>query len=181
MQETVAENTNDGVTAPIFYAIIGGAPFAFMYRAVNTLDSMLGYRNEKYLLFGRASAKWDDWLNLLPSRLTGICMVLANTHVSAIVINKAFHILFRDAKKHPSPNSGWGEAAMAALLGVQLGGTNTYNGQQSVRPKLGNPLRLLNQEHILHANSVMNRTVYLFTFLVVAIGGVIYVLSSTWG
>jgi adenosylcobinamide-phosphate synthase len=177
--ETVAENTSDGITAPIFYAMIGGAPFAIVYRAVNTLDSMVGYKNERYLLFGRASAKWDDWLNLIPSRLTGVCMVTGNLHVSSLPVKKLFEILFRDAKKHPSPNSGWGEAAMAALLGVQLGGTNYYKGQVSIRPKMGTRLRLLQKEHILHSISIMNRTVCVFTCLAV-IGGVLIVLSNTW-
>ncbi|MFZ3588598.1 adenosylcobinamide-phosphate synthase CbiB [Bacillus sp. DJP31] len=179
--ETVAENTSDGITAPIFYAVIGGAPLAIFYRSVNTLDSMLGYKNEKYLLFGRASAKWDDWMNLIPSRLTGLCMILGSLHVSALPIRKAFRVLFRDSRNHPSPNSGWGEAAMAALLGVQLGGMNTYIGLVSNRPKMGVSIRLLQQEHILTSISIMNRTVYLFLILSAIFGGVLYVLSITWG
>ncbi|WP_456278480.1 adenosylcobinamide-phosphate synthase CbiB [Bacillus sp. AK128] len=178
--ETVAENTSDGVTAPIFYAIVGGAPLAMVYRAINTLDSMLGHKNERYLLFGRASANWDDWANWIPSRLTGLCMVTANLHVSSVTIDKIFPLLVRDAKKHPSPNSGWGEAAMALLLGVQLGGANYYQGNLSIRPKIGLRLRILHKEHILHSIVIMQRTVLLFTFLSI-IGGVLYYyLSLTW-
>jgi adenosylcobinamide-phosphate synthase len=177
--ETVAENTSDGVTAPIFYAIIGGAPLAFFYRAVNTLDSMLGYKNERYLLFGRASAKWDDWMNFIPSRITGFCMVVSNLNVSVVSFRACIKILLRDARKHPSPNSGWGEAAMAAILGVQLGGTNTYKGLVSIRAKMGNPTNLLQKNHILESIGIMKRTVFLFTLLMI-IGGFLYELSSTW-
>ncbi|MBM7661185.1 adenosylcobinamide-phosphate synthase [Bacillus mesophilus] len=178
--ETVAENTSDGVTAPIFYAIIGGAPLAMAYRAINTLDSMVGHKNNRYLLFGRASAKWDDWVNLLPSRLTGICMLLSNLHISSISIDKVFPILFRDAKKHPSPNSGWGEAAMAVLLGVQLGGANYYQGNLSIRPKIGLRLRILHKEHILQSIYIMRRTVLLFTLLTLLGGVFYYYISQAW-
>jgi adenosylcobinamide-phosphate synthase len=178
--ETVAENTSDGVTAPIFYAIIGGAPLAMAYRAINTLDSMVGHKNDRYLLFGRASAKWDDWANLIPSRLTGICMLLSNLHISSIAIDKVFPILFRDAKKHPSPNSGWGEAAMAVLLGVQLGGANYYKGSLSIRPKIGLRLRVLHKEHILQSIYIMHRTVLLFTLLTLLGGVLYYYVSQAW-
>jgi adenosylcobinamide-phosphate synthase len=177
--ETVAENTSDGVTAPIFYSMIGGAPFALFYRSVNTLDSMLGYKNEKYLLFGRASAKWDDWMNFIPSRITGFCMVVSNLMVSTVSFKQCIKILLRDAKKHPSPNSGWGEAAMAAILGVQLGGTNTYKGIVSIRAKMGDPTHSLQMSHILESIGVMKRTVFLFTLLMI-IGGFLYELASTW-
>jgi adenosylcobinamide-phosphate synthase len=178
--ETVAENTSDGVTAPIFYAIIGGAPLAIAYRAINTLDSMIGHKSERYLLFGRASAKWDDWANLIPSRLTGICMLLGNLHVSSIGINKIFPLLFEHAKKHPSPNSGWGEAAMAILLGVQLGGANYYQGNLSNRPKIGLRLRVLHKEHILHSIKIMDRTVLLFTLMTLLGGVFYYYISQAW-
>jgi adenosylcobinamide-phosphate synthase len=177
--ESVAENTSDGITAPIFYAMIGGAPFAMFYRAVNTLDSMLGYKNEKYLLFGRASAKWDDWMNFIPSRITGFCMIISNARFITQPFKQCLKILIRDAKKHPSPNSGWGEAAMAAILGVQLGGTNTYKGLVSIRARMGEPINPLRKEHIRIAISIMQRTVYLFTLLLV-IGGLLYELSRTW-
>jgi len=125
--ETVAENTSDGVTAPMFWAWIGGAPLALLYRAVNTCDSMVGYKNDKYHDFGWASARIDDVVNWIPSRLTGFIMLLVN-RPQKTKVKITWRILFRDAKKHPSPNSGWCEAAAAAILGVQLGGVNTYNG-----------------------------------------------------
>ena len=130
--ETVAENTSDGVTAPMFWAWIGGAPFALLYRAINTCDSMVGYKNDKYSEFGWASARMDDVANWIPSRLTGFIMLWAN-RPQKTKVKKTWNILFRDAKKHPSPNSGWCEAAAAALLGVQLGGVNTYKGIVSNR------------------------------------------------
>src|SRR5690606_23872301 len=115
--ETVAENTSDGITAPLFWALIGGAPLALMYRAINTCDSIVGYRNEKYKDFGWASARLDDVVNWIPSRLTSFC-ILAGNRPEYISNTKAWKIVCRDAQKHPSPNSGWGEAAVAAILGV---------------------------------------------------------------
>ena len=139
--ETVAENTSDGITAPLFWAFIGGAPLAMVYRVINTCDSMVGYKNEKYSDFGWASAKLDDVVNWIPSRITGFLMLLAYRPEKA-KIKATWKILFRDAKKHPSPNSGWCEAAAAALLGVQLGGVNTYKGIVSNRALMGDPLYL---------------------------------------
>ena len=143
--ETVAENTSDGVTAPMFWAWIGGAPFALLYRAINTCDSMVGYKNDKYSEFGWASARMDDVVNWIPSRLTGFIMLLAN-RPQKTKVKKTWKILFRDAKKHPSPNSGWCEAAAAAILGVQLGGVNTYKGIVSNRALMGDPLYPLESE-----------------------------------
>ncbi|MBD1378710.1 adenosylcobinamide-phosphate synthase CbiB [Metabacillus arenae] len=158
--ETVAENTNDGITAPLFWAFVGGAPLAILYRLVNTLDSMVGYRNERYNQFGWASARLDDLLNWIPARLTGFIMVLSGKGVQSLW--SCLRILVRDAKKHPSPNSGWGEAAMAALLGVQLGGTNYYKGIRSDRAKMGNHLQPLRAEHIGSACDLMKVTAAVF-------------------
>lgn len=169
--ETVAENTSDGVTAPLFWAFLGGAPLAMLYRAVNTCDSMVGYKNDTYMEFGWASAKLDDWLNLLPSRLTSICMLLSNKPVRSSVKESA-KIVLRDAKKHPSPNSGWGEAAVAAILGIQLGGINYYKGIRSDRAKMGEPHFPVTGEHILQANGILTRTVLTF-LLLLWIGGMI--------
>lgn len=169
--ETVAENTSDGVTAPLFWAFLGGAPLAMLYRAVNTCDSMVGYKNDKYMEFGWASAKLDDWLNLIPSRLTSICMLLSNKPVRSSVKESA-KIVLRDAKKHPSPNSGWGEAAVAAILGIQLGGINYYKGIRSDRAKMGEPYFPVTAEHILQANGILTRTVLSF-LLLLWIGGMI--------
>ncbi|MCL4514111.1 MAG: adenosylcobinamide-phosphate synthase CbiB [Firmicutes bacterium] len=134
--ETVAENTVDGVTAPLLYGLVGGAPLAMAYRAVNTLDSMVGYRNEKYADFGWAAARFDDLVNYIPARLTAAALVLA-----AALDNRGWRktarAIWRDGRKHPSPNSGLMEAGVAGALGVRLGGTNYYQGVPSFRPYLG--------------------------------------------
>lgn len=176
--ETVAENTSDGVTAPLFWALIGGAPLAIVYRATNTCDSMVGYVNERYKDFGWASAKWDDVMNWIPSRITGIIMLLG-TKPLRIEYPRAWKILFRDAKKHPSPNSGWGEAAVAAILGIQLGGINYYKGVVSNRAKMGEPLVPIQADHILLTNNILDKTVFLF-LLFLWIGGMILEFAFTW-
>ncbi len=174
--ETVAENTSDGVTAPLFYAFLGGGVLAILYRAVNTCDSMVGYKNERYLEFGFASAKCDDLLNYLPSRLTAFIMLAVNQ--SAILTKQAcLQILLRDARKHPSPNSGWLEAAAASLLGVQLGGRNTYKGIESLRAKLGDPLTPLIKEHIIATNHIMVRTCLGFLLTLWLLGGLLIAIT----
>lgn len=175
--ETVAENTSDGVTAPLFFALIGGAPLAMVYRAVNTCDSMVGYKNDKYLLFGWASARFDDLLNYIPSRITGFLMVAVNQNSPALSKRKCFSVMLEDAKKHPSPNSGWGEAAVAGLLGIQLGGTNSYHGKTSERAKMGKPLYTLNKDHILQTITIMNRTVFIFVAVLWLLGGITYAIT----
>lgn len=176
--ETVAENTSDGVTAPLFWALIGGAPLAMVYRATNTCDSMVGNLNERFKDFGWASAKWDDVMNWVPSRITGI-MMLIGTKPLFLEYRRAWKILFRDAKKHPSPNSGWGEAAVAAILGIQLGGINYYKGILSNRAKMGDPLNPIQADHILLANRILDKTVFLF-LLFLWTGGMIFELAFTW-
>ncbi|MGP9665226.1 adenosylcobinamide-phosphate synthase CbiB [Halomonas sp. AOP22-C1-8] len=151
--ETVAENTVDGITAPLFFAVIGGAPLALAYKAINTLDSMVGYRNERFEKFGFASAKLDDIANWLPARITACCLWLGGI-LLALVANKplrwrgALRATCQEALRHPSPNAGWPEAMVARLLGVQLGGHNTYQGAISRRATLGEPLAPLNVTHI---------------------------------
>jgi adenosylcobinamide-phosphate synthase len=176
--ETVAENTSDGITAPLFWALIGGAPFALMYRAINTCDSMVGYKNEKFKDFGWASARLDDVVNWIPSRLTSLCM-LAGSRPEYINTASAWNIVIRDAKKHPSPNSGWGEAAVAAILGVQLGGINFYKGIVSNRATMGEALVLLEKNHILKANKIVTRTVPIFLILL-WLGGMLFEMARTW-
>jgi adenosylcobinamide-phosphate synthase len=176
--ETVAENTSDGVTAPLFWAFVGGAPLAMFYRATNTCDSMVGYINERYKEFGWASAKWDDVLNWIPSRLTGILMLFGN-RPKKTSFREAWTILFRDAKKHPSPNSGWGEAAVASIMGIQLGGINYYSGVISNRAKMGEPIQRIQFEHIREANAILNKTVFLFLLLLWA-GGMTLEMAITW-
>lgn len=176
--ETVAENTSDGVTAPLFWALIGGAPLAMVYRAANTCDSMVGHLNDRYKEFGWASAKWDDVMNWIPSRLTGMIMLIGKLPFGSDH-RKAWLILIRDAKKHPSPNSGWGEAAVAAILGIQLGGINYYKGMISNRAKMGEALSPIQADHILKANGILERTVFLF-LLLLWLGGMLVELAVTW-
>lgn len=148
--ETVAENLVDAVVAPIFYAIIGGPALAMAYRAVNTLDSMLGYKNEKYIDFGWASARLDDIAGYLPARLAGIALLIA-----AWITNRnnrsALAAWRRDAKMHPSPNSGVPESVMAGALGIRLGGRNAYGGVISFRHYMGDSCEALRPDHIARA------------------------------
>ena len=145
--ESVAENISDGVTAPIFYAAIGGPIAAILYKAVNTLDSSFGYKNERYLHFGRASARLDDAANYVPARLTGLLVAVA-AGLSGLNPVRSLHILLRDCRKHPSPNSGMTEAAVAGALGIQIGGLNYYGGAPSNRPLIGDPLHPMDEKHI---------------------------------
>jgi adenosylcobinamide-phosphate synthase len=139
--ETVAENIVDAFVSPLLFAILGGAPLAMLYRAANTLDSMVGYKNDKYLHFGWASARWDDVMNFIPARLTGALIVLiAAVHPRWAGIRAARSVRCF-AKLHPSPNSGIPEAAVAGALGIELGGRNVYFGVASERAHLGWPLR----------------------------------------
>ena len=135
--ETVAESCSDGVIAPMFYLAIGGVPLAMAYKAINTLDSMIGYADERYFYFGKAAARLDDVMNFLPARLTalGITGVAAFSpgHSSAAALDT----WFRDGMKHKSPNAGQPESAMAGALRVRLGGENFYQGQSAVAPLLG--------------------------------------------
>ncbi len=154
--ETVAENTVDGITAPLFWALIGGAPLALAYKAVNTLDSMVGYRNARYADFGYASARLDDLANWLPARLTALALWLGALVMPGMRVRGALLSTRRDARRHPSPNAGWPEAMVARLLGVQLGGTNHYAGEVSHRATLGDPLEPLRVGHIALAIRLMH-------------------------
>lgn len=134
--ESVAENTSDGIIAPLFYLILGGPVLAFVYKAVNTMDSRIGYKNKKYINLGWAAAKLDDFLNFLPARITGflICCV---SFISGRGFIYPFKIMLRDGRKHLSPNSGIPEAALAGALKIKLGGPNFYAGKQINKPYLG--------------------------------------------
>lgn len=167
--ETVAENTTDGITAPLFWAFIGGAPLAMAYRAVNTLDSMVGYKNETYIRFGWASAKLDDAANWLPARLTALTIWLGSFFIKGFFDRKAWVVTRRDAPKHPSPNAGWTEAMTAALMSVQLGGRNTYGGQESAEARLGDPLVPLHVRHIKKAVVYMHGGWIVFAVLLVLV------------
>ena len=152
--ETVAENASDGVIAPLLYMLIGGAPLALTYKAINTMDSMLGYKNEKYLYFGRVPAKLDDVANYIPSRLAGLLWVAAAafTHNDA---KGAWKIWHRDRRRHASPNSAQTESACAGALGVQLAGPAYYFGEYYAKPTIGDALRPIEPEDILRANQMM--------------------------
>jgi adenosylcobinamide-phosphate synthase len=140
--ETVAENSSDGVVAPLFYLMVGGPLAALAYKAVNTLDSMVGYKNERYLQFGWAAARLDDLLNWLPARLTGL-LICGAAPLVGLSRGDAWRIMVRDGRKHSSPNAGIPEAAVAGALGVQLGGASSYFGQTVEKPFIGEPLRTL--------------------------------------
>lgn len=176
--ETIAENTSDGITAPLFWALIGGAPLAMIYRAINTCDSMVGYRNQKYEQFGWASARLDDLVNWIPSRLTG-CMILLFCKPVYLNLKPAWKLFLTDAKKHPSPNSGWCEAAVAVILGIQLGGVNYYKGIVSDRARMGQPFEALKAVHIKKTIVIMNSAVLLFA-LFLWIGGITIDIAISW-
>ncbi|WP_152656891.1 adenosylcobinamide-phosphate synthase CbiB [Oceanobacillus sp. CFH 90083] len=176
--ETVAESIGDGITSPLFWAFIGGAPLAILYRAVNTCDSMIGHKNERYRDFGRAAAKLDDMLNWIPSRITSFLMMLTN-RTPHLKRKAAFYRWLTDAKKHPSPNSGYFEAAIALFLSVQLGGVNYYGGIKSERAHMGINMRELEKKDILHAIKIMERTVTAFVMML-WIGGGIVAAAGTW-
>ena len=163
--ETVAENASDGVIAPLLYMLVGGAPLALTYKAINTMDSMLGYKNEKYLYFGRVPAKLDDVANYIPSRLAGLLWVAA----AALTGNSArgaWKIWRRDRRRHASPNSAQTESACAGALGVQLAGPAWYFGQYYPKLTIGDALRPIEPEDILRANKMM----YAESILALAIG-----------
>lgn len=145
--ETVAENTSDGVIAPMFWFLIGGAPLAMAYKAVNTLDSMIGYKNDRYILFGRFSAILDDLANWIPARITGILMV-AGAFICRYNCTTAWMILKRDRRNHKSPNSGYPEAAAAGALMIRLGGPSVYFGKTVEKPWIGDDTCSIQPEHI---------------------------------
>lgn len=152
--ETVAENISDGIIGPLCCIFIGGAPLGMAYKAINTLDSMVGYTNEKYLHFGWASAKLDDLVNLIPARLTALFIVVSSGLLGYDGSN-SLRILCRDSRNHKSPNSGYPEAAVAGALNIQIGGTNSYFGQRVEKPTIGDKLKELDTEDILRTIKIM--------------------------
>lgn len=159
--ETVAENTVDAVISPLFFAFLGVAPLAMLYRAVNTLDSMVGYRNAKYIHFGWASARLDDVLNWLPARLTGLMLIIVSALYRPTSAIQAWRAVVAFAHLHPSPNSGIPEAAVAGSLGIQLGGLNRYGGVISERARLGWATRTIQKEDIIHTIRMLYGVSYL--------------------
>lgn len=165
--ETVAENIVDGIIAPMFYGFIGGVPLAMAYKAVNTLDSMVGYKNDKYQEFGWASARFDDLCNYIPARITGAILL-----ISFMILGKsakqAYKAIIKDAPQHPSPNSGIPEAAVAGALGIRLGGINSYRGVESFRQYMGEARVTLEKRHIQDTVRIM----YITSVIAVVVGSI---------
>ena len=167
--ETVAENTSDGVVAPLLFMGLGGAPAAMLYKAVNTLDSMIGYKNERYLNLGWAAAHVDDLFNYVPARVSGALMCAA-ARVAGFDARRAWTVFKRDRLNHSSPNSAHTEAACAGALGVQLGGGNVYFGEYVEKPTIGDATRAIEREDIARANKLMYATAVLGLGVAVAVG-----------
>ncbi len=153
--ETVAENAVDGVISPLFFAALGGAPLALAYKMVNTLDSMVGYKNPRYLLFGRVAARIDDLANFLPARLSVFLIALASRLVKSTSSRAALATAWNEGNKHASPNAGYPEAAFAGALGVQMGGPNYYHGKLVEKPYIGLGLGKVTLTHIPRACRLM--------------------------
>lgn len=173
--ETVAENSADGVISPLFYIAIGGAPLGLAYKAINTMDSMVGYKNSKYLSFGFAAAKLDDIANFLPARIAAIVMVLASV-AAKLDAKSAWRIFWRDRFNHASPNSAQTEAAMAGALNIQLGGNAVYFGVLKHKPTIGDASNASAPIDIVNANKLM----YITSFICVFLAAMIRVLIALW-
>lgn len=165
--ETVAENTVDGVLAPLFFAALGGAPLALAYKMINTLDSMVGYKNERYLLFGRAAARIDDAANWLPARLAVPVISIAALFLSDLSAPRALRTALAEGRNHTSPNAGLSEAAFAGALGVKLNGPNSYGGVLVDKPWIGANFGAATTEDIHRACRLMLGAATLGAFLAV--------------
>ena len=154
--ETVAENTSDGVIAPMLYTALGGPVLGFVYKAVNTMDSMVGYKNDKYLYFGRAAAKLDDVINFIPARISAYLMIAA-AYIGGKAFDgkRAYHIYKRDRRNHASPNSAQTESVCAGALGIQLAGDASYFGKVVKKPYIGDAHRAVEREDIVRVNLLM--------------------------
>ena len=167
--ETISENTVDGIVAPMFYMFLGGMPLAMAYKAINTLDSMVGYKNEKYMDFGKFSAKVDDVANFIPARITGILIVLASM-ILGYNYKNSLKIFIRDRKNHSSPNSAHSEASVAGALGVQFGGKVSYFGKEIDKPTIGDKTKEFELEDIRKNIRIM----YVTSFLSLVIFSLIF-------
>lgn len=165
--ETIAENTADGVIAPMFFMFIGGAPLAFLYKGINTMDSMVGYKNDKFLYFGRCAAKLDDLANFIPARISAILMIMATVLLKYNYKN-AIKIFLRDRYKHLSPNSAQTESVVAGALGITLGGGHYYFGKFVPKEVMGDDLNKVSPEYIKKTNKIM--------YLSATIGLIIFVM-----
>lgn len=165
--ETVAENLSDGVIAPMIFILIGGAPLGFLYKAINTLDSMIGYKNDKYLHFGRFAAKLDDLVNYIPARISAYLMIMA-TWLLRYDFKGAIRIYKRDRYNHTSPNSAHTEAVCAGALNIQLAGENYYFGKLIMKPTIGDENREIEIDDIRRANNLLYVTSILGLILGIA-------------
>ena len=170
--ETISENTVDGIVAPMFYMFLGGMPLAMAYKAINTLDSMVGYKNEKYMDFGKFSAKVDDAVNFIPARITGILIVLARM-ILGYDYKNSLKIFIRDRKNHSSPNSAHSEASVAGALGVQFGGKVSYFGKEINKPTIGDKIKDFELEDIRKNIRIM----YVTSFLSLVIFSLIFTVA----
>jgi len=161
--ETVAENTSDGVIGPLFYIFLFGAPGGVLYKFVNTMDSMLGYMNDRYKDLGYFPAKIDDLFNLIPARITGLLMNISS--IGRFDFKNGLRIMKRDKKNHKSPNSGYPESAVAGLLGIQLGGGNYYHGVYVDKPYIGDKTNQICRKHIKNTIEIMYRTEIVFLIM----------------
>jgi adenosylcobinamide-phosphate synthase len=171
--ETSAESSVDGIIAPLFYAFIGGPALAMAYKSINTLDSMVGYKNEKYHKFGWASAKLDDVANFIPARIAAIILPISSFICGADFSN-SIRIVKRDGQKHPSPNSGIPEAAIAGALKIRLGGPSVYNGIHSDKPFIGDPINSIDFDDI----SSTTRIVMVSAIILVTLGITFMLISD---
>ena len=178
--ETVAENTSDGIIAPLFYMLIGGAPLGFLYKSINTMDSMVGYKNDKYIDFGRFAAKTDDVANFIPSRISGIIMILA-AYAGGFDGKNAAKIFKRDRNKHASPNSAQTESVMAGALRVQLAGNAVYFGKLYEKPFIGDDIRPIETDDIKKSCKIMFLTGFLSAVAGLLLKGMILICINMAG
>lgn len=171
--ETVAENASDGVAAPLFYILLFGAIGGVLYKTVNTMDSMIGYKNDKYMEFGRAAAKLDDVFNFVPSRMCALVMIVGSK-ILGFNSKAAYEIWKRDRFNHASPNSAQTEAAMAGALGIKLAGNAYYFGKLHEKPYIGDEKREITAEDIVNSHYLLYVTGFLFFIAILLVRGAIY-------
>jgi len=173
--ETVAENTSDGVIAPMLYTAVGGPVLGFLYKAINTMDSMIGYKNDKYIYFGRAAAKLDDLVNFIPARISACLMIAASCLGGKEFSGKgACRIYIRDRRNHASPNSAQTESVCAGALGIRLAGDASYFGKIVKKPYIGDAVRAVEYEDIRRANRLMYLTAWFSEILC------LFVMAAAW-